>query len=58
MRAGKLIIDPQRKIRATVAARLLIGAPGARVAGPGLGVELDEDGLKEFATRPWSTQRG
>jgi galactonate dehydratase len=26
--------------------------------GPGLGVELDEDGLKEIMARPWSTQRG
>ena len=27
-------------------------------AGPGLGVELDEEGLAEIMARPWSTQRG
>lgn len=26
--------------------------------GPGLGVELDEDGLQEIMTRPWRLQRG
>ena len=26
--------------------------------GPGLGIELDEDGLQEVMTRPWQTQRG
>jgi galactonate dehydratase len=27
-------------------------------AGPGLGVELDEEGLRAIMARPWSTQRG
>ncbi len=26
--------------------------------GPGLGIELDDDGLREIMTRPWSTRRG
>ena len=26
--------------------------------GPGLGVEIDEDGLAEIMKREWSTQRG
>jgi galactonate dehydratase len=26
--------------------------------GPGLGIELDEDGLREVMARPWQTQRG
>ena len=26
--------------------------------GPGLGIELDEDGMHEIMARPWPTQRG
>jgi galactonate dehydratase len=26
--------------------------------GPGLGVEIDDDGLREIMQREWSTQRG
>ena len=26
--------------------------------GPGLGVELDIDGLKDILSRPWSSRRG
>ncbi len=31
-----------------------VAVPG----GPGLGIELDDDGLREVMARPWSVERG
>ena len=57
---GHGVVEPEAGIAACVSKPFVLDEDGcvAVPQTPGLGIELDEDGLKEVMRQPWSERRG